>query len=128
MIWFLLATYFLGGGLGGISVSALTPARVEAVMETVAHVVPEGERADAAGDLLRQLRKEVRQYGRRLAWTGQQMNRAYRDHDADEERFLGQMRELDADWEQRQQRVLDLRFALREQLTESEWTQVFGEP
>lgn len=128
MIWFLLATYFLGGGLGGISVSALTPARVEAITENVQQVVPEGERADAADDLLRQLRKEVRQYGRRLARSGQQMNRAYRDHDADTQRLLGQLQDLNADWEQRQQRVLDLRFALKEQLTETEWTQVFGEP
>jgi hypothetical protein len=128
MIWFLLATYFLGGGLGGVSVTGLTPARVQTITESVVNVVPPGERADAAQDVLKQLKKVVTRHGRKLARTGISLNRAYRDHDADAAAVLDRLEALNAEWSVDQEEVLELRFALRELLTESEWERVFGSP
>jgi predicted phosphoribosyltransferase len=119
--------YFLGGGAGGINAGARTPAAVEEFRDRAAIVVEDPARAEAAQSILEDLRKDVVAFDRKFAAAGKDVRRSYRDHAADRAEVEAALEQLNRDWERGQERVLDLRFELREQLTREEWAALYAE-
>lgn len=125
MIWALLAAYFLGGGLGGISGSMLTTGAIDVLSEQAQTVIDSPPRAAAAQRLLKELRKEVGAFERSFAKSGRKLNKLYTDHSSTHEDTLTILNDLNSDWEAGQLRAIDLRFELRDQMTEEEWGELF---
>ena len=113
--------YFFGGGSGAIDAGALTPATVEELGERVEIVVADPVRAEAAQLTLDDLAQAVRSFEKVFAASGKAVTRSYRDHAADRAEIEAVLEQLNRDWERGQERVLDLRFELRDQLTREEW-------
>jgi len=125
MIWAILAAYFLGGGLGGVHGSLLTSTMVKELSLQAETIIIEPDRAGVAHAIFKELRNEIRGYERRFARSGRQLNRSYKNYEADEEQTLSILRELNTNWESTQQRAIELRFELRQQMTEQEWNELF---
>jgi hypothetical protein len=126
MFWAFMYWYFLGGGAAAISAGALTPMAVEALSDRVAIVVEDPVRADAARSTLADLKKETAAFGKTFAATGKALKRSYLDHGADRAEIEAVLEQLNRDWERGQERALDLRFELREQLTREEWHALYS--
>jgi hypothetical protein len=92
--------YFFGGGSGAVDAGALTPATVEELGDRIGIVVEDAGRAEAAQLIL--------------------------DHAADRAEIEAVLDQLNRDWERGQERVLDLRFELRDQLTREEWVALYS--
>ena len=118
--------YFLGGGAAGISAGTLTPAAVEALSERIAIVVEDPARAEAARATLAELKRETTVFDKKFATSGKAVKRSYRDHAADRAEIEAVLDQLNRDWERGQERTLDLRFDLREQLTREEWAALYS--
>jgi hypothetical protein len=118
--------YFLGGGAGAINAVALTPATVEALSDRVAIVVEDPARAEAAQSTLADLKAEVVAFEKTFAVSGKAVKRSYRDHGADRADIEAVLDQLNRDWERGQERALDLRFELRDQLTREEWAALYS--
>ena len=121
MFWAFMYWYFFGGGSGAIDAGALTPATVEELGERVEIVVADPVRAEAAQLTLDDLAQAVRSFEKVFAASGKAVTRSYRDHAADRAEIEAVLEQLNRDWERGQERVLDLRFELRDQLTRDEW-------
>ena len=126
MIWILLAAFFLGGGIGGVSGSILTPAAVKHLSERTQAVITDPTRAEAARLTLVELRKEVKAFEKIFLKSGTQFTRLYKDHAVDADQALTLLGDLNTDWAASQQHAVDLRFKLRDTLTEEEWVTLFG--
>ncbi len=124
MLMALLAAYLLGGG--GLGGSILTPAAVKQMSKQVEVTVVDPARAEAAAETLAELKVEIKGFDKKFAKSGKELTKLYKDHGADGDQMLAVLAELNADWEGSQQRGIDLRFELRESLTEEEWAAVFG--
>jgi hypothetical protein len=118
--------YFFGGGAAGISAGALTPTAVRELGERVAIVVEDPARAAAAQAMLKDLRKEAAAFEKKFTATGKAVSRSYRDHAADRAEIEAVLDQLNRDWERGQERALDIRFELREQLTREEWAALYS--
>ena len=127
VFWAFMFWYFFGGGAGGINAGALTPATVEELSDRVAIVTEDPARAEAAQSILEDLRKDVVAFDKKYAAAGKSVRRSYRDHAADRAEVEAALDQLNRDWERGQERVLDLRFELREQLTREEWVALYSE-
>ena len=127
VFWAFMYWYFFGGGAGGINAGALTPAAVEELSDRAAIVVEDPARAEAAQSILEDLRKDVVAFDRKFVTAGKGVRRSYRDHAADRAEVEAALDQLNRDWERGQERVLDLRFELREQLTREEWAALYAE-
>lgn len=119
MIWALLAAYLLSGG--GVSGSMLTSAAVKQLSKQTETVVVEPARAEAAQQVLAQLRKEVKAFEKSFTKSGSQLTKSYKDHAADADQALAVLDDLNTGWAAAQQRAIDLRFELRDTLTREEW-------
>lgn len=119
--------YFIGGGAVGMHAGALTPATVEELSDRVAIVVEEPARAEAARATLDDLKRVIVAFEKEFAETGKALKRSYRDHAADRAEVEAVFDQLNRDWQQGQERALDLRFELREQLTREEWEALFAD-
>lgn len=125
MIWALLAAYFLGGGLGGINGSLLTTGAIDVLSAQAETVIDSPTRSAAAQKALKKLRKEIRTFERTFAGSGRKLNKSYKDHASTREHALMILNDLNSDWEAMQLRAIDLRFELRDQMTEGEWNELF---
>jgi len=125
MLVALLAAYLLGGGGAGGGI--LTTGEIKQIDKQVEVAVADGERAAAAKSTLADLKSEVKQFEKRYAKSGKALTGLYKDHSADADQMVEVLDGLNAGWEVSQQRAIELRFALKESLTESEWAAVFGE-
>ena len=123
MIWALLAIYFLGGG--GVGGSILTPAAVKQIGKRVEAEVTDAARVEAATQTLAELKAEVKGFEKIFAKSGKELSGLYKDHGAGADRMLAALDSLNTEWEASQQRAIDLRFDLKESLTEEEWAAVF---
>ena len=119
--------YFFGGGAGAIDAGALTPAAVEELSDRVAIVVEDPARAEAAQSILEDLRKDVVAFDKQFAASGKVVRRSYRDHAADRADVEAALDQLNRDWQRGQERVLNLRFELRDQLTREEWAALYSQ-
>ena len=124
MIWALLAAYFLGGG--GVSGAMLTTASVKQLSARTEEVIVDSARAEAAQQTLAELRKEVKAFQKTFTKSGKQLNKSYKDHADGGDDALDILQELNTGWEQAQQRAIDLRFELRDSMTEEEWAALFA--
>lgn len=127
MIWLLLANYFLGCGLGGVQGSLLTTSAVREWSHRAEIVIAEPERAKAAKKIFAELRKATGRFERKFGRTGWQLNRYYKRYEANDEEVLATLSEFNDEWETMQRRAIELRFRLREQVTEPEWAEFFAE-
>ena len=125
MIWALLAMYFLGAG--GVSGSTLTSASVKQLSRQAEVIIVDSERSKVAQLILKELRKEAKSFEKVFARSGRQLTKSYKDHAADLADVTEVLSDLNLSWEASQQRALDLRFALRESMTEEEWTALLGD-
>lgn len=126
MIWALLAAYFLSGGLGGTSGSMLTSAAVKLAGEQAGTIIVDPDRADAAKQIFSELRKEAKGFEKSFSRAGKQLTKTYSDHAAHADQALALIQDLNSDWEAAQQRALDLRFELKDQMTEGEWAELIA--
>lgn len=124
MIMALLAMYFLGGGVG--SGSMLTSAVVKQLSEQTESVVADPARIETAQQTLKELGTEVKAFEKGFRRSGRQLTKSYKDFAADAEQALAIVDELNSAWESAQQRAIDLRFELRDSLTEEEWAALFA--
>jgi hypothetical protein len=124
MIMMLLAWYFLGGGAG--SAMMLTSPGVDALGERAAIVVEDETRRRAAVQTLKALKKDIKAFEKAYSASGKELGKLYRNHDGGREEALFILDGLNADWAAGQERALDARFALRNELTEKEWAALFG--
>ena len=124
MIWALLAAYFLGGGIGGVSGSMLTPASVKQLSERAEEIITEPARTEVAQQTLVELGQEVKAFQKMFSKSGKQLNKSYKDHAGDEGLALAILEELNVGWNASQQRAIDLRFELRDSMTEEEWIEL----
>lgn len=124
MLIALLAAYLLGGGGAGGGI--LTPAAVKQIGDQIEVAVLEPARAGAAAQTLAELKDAIKGFDKRFAKSGKELSKLYKDHSADAEQMLAVLEPLNAGWEASQQRAIELRFELRESMTEEEWAAVFG--
>ena len=124
MIWALLAAYFLGGG--GVSGAMLTTASVKQLSTRTEEVIVDSARAEAAQQTLAELRKEVKAFRKTFSKSGRQLNKSYKDHADGGNHAQLILDELNSDWVVSQQRAIDLRFELRDSMTEEEWAALFA--
>ena len=127
MIWALLAAYFLGGGLGGVNGSLLTTAVVKQLSEHTETIIDDPTRAAAAQQTLKELRKEIKAFERTFAKSGKKLTKSYKNHAAGQEHAFAILSDLNSSWEAMQLSAIDLRFELRDQMTEAEWTELFAQ-
>jgi hypothetical protein len=113
--------YFFGGGAAGINAGALTPAAVDQLSDRIAIVVEVPARAEAAQSTLDDLKREAVAFEKTFTASSKAVKRSYRDHAADRAGIEAVLDELNRDWQRGQERALDLRFELRDQLTREEW-------
>ncbi len=126
MIFALLAAYFLGGGIGGVTgASVLTTAGVNQVSERAKVVIEDPDRSKAAQSTLKDLRNGAKNFQKNFGKSGKQLTKAYADHTAEREQILNILADLNSSWEVSQQRALDLRFELKDSMTEAEWATLF---
>lgn len=126
MFWAFMYWYFFGGGAGAIDAGALTPATVEEISERIEIVVEIPERVEAAQMTLDELGQAVKSFEKDFAASGKAVTRSYRDHVADRAEIEAVLDQLNRDWERGQERVLDLRFELRDELTREEWAALYS--
>ena len=124
MLWALLAFYVFGGG--GVGGAILTPAAVKQIGKQVKVAVSDPARAEAADQILAELRTEIKGFEKMFAKSGKELSKLHKDRGADGGQMLAVLDELNAGWQVSQQRAIDLRFELKESLTEEEWAVVFG--
>jgi uncharacterized protein YicC (UPF0701 family) len=125
MIWALLAAYFLSGGIGGVSGSMLTSSSVTHLSERIEEVITDPARAETAQQILAELRQETQAFQKMFSKSGKQLNKFYKDHAADINQTLAVLEELNSGWDAAQQRAIDLRFELRDSMTEEEWDEYY---
>lgn len=126
MFWAFMYWYFFGGGAAGINAGALTPSSVEQFSDRVAIVVEDPGRVEAAQRTIGELHQVVESFEKDFDATGKAIARSYRDHAADRADIEAVLDQMNRDWERGQERVLDLRFGLRDQLTREEWADLYS--
>ena len=124
MLVALLVAFLLGGGGAGGGI--LTEQAVKQIGKRVDVAVADVDRAEAAKRTLADLKLEVKQFEKRYAKSGKALTELYKDHGASADRMIEVLDDLNAGWEASQQRAIELRFALKESMTEDEWADVFG--
>jgi hypothetical protein len=125
MILALLAWYFLSGaGAGGGAI--LTSSDVDDLGEQAAIVIEDEARVRSVARTLERLKEDVKEFEAVFAESGRELNGLYEDHVKNREEALAVLDGLNSAWEASQKRALDARFALREMMTEEEWSALFG--
>jgi len=125
MIWILLATYYLGGGFNSVNGSLLTTDIVGQLSKHAETIIDDPARVAAAQQVFRELKKEVKAFEETFSSSGKQLTKSYKDHAADKEQALANLNKLNSDWEAMQLRAIELRFELRNHVTEKEWGEIF---
>lgn len=125
MLIALLMAFLLGGG--GASGAILTSTSVKQIDKQIEAAVSDPARAEAAVATVADLKTEIKRFEKKFAKSGKQLTKLYKDHDADGNQMSAVLGELNAGWEASQERAIELRFELKESLTEEEWAAVFGD-
>ena len=125
MIWILLATYYLGGGLDGVNGSLLTSDAVKQLRVQAETIITDPARVEAAQGTLKELKKEIDAFEKKFGKKGGELNKAYKDHESRDQQAFDLINDLNSDWKGMQFRAIELRFQLRDQMTETEWQELF---
>lgn len=126
MIWILLATYLFGGGVDGVNGSQLTTDMIDEWSRNTVTIVDDPARVGEAQKIFKELKKELKSFEETFSRSGGQLTASYLDHAADKAQALATLNNLNSDWETMQLRAIDLRFELRNHLSEQEWAQLFA--
>jgi hypothetical protein len=126
MFWAFMYWYFFGGGSGAVDAGALTVETVNELSDRVEIVVEDPRRAEAARSVLGELAQEVESFEKTFTASGKKVTRSYRDHEADRAEIEAVLEQLNRDWQSGQERMLDMRFELRDQLTREEWEALYS--
>jgi hypothetical protein len=126
MLWALLAAYFLGGGFGGISAGILTPESIKQIRARTEEIITDPVRSEAAQQTLAELQKEVKAFDKLFSKSDKQLNKSYKDHAVGSNHAQLILDELNTAWNVSQQRAIDLRFQLRDSVTEAEWAELYA--
>jgi hypothetical protein len=76
--------------------------------------------------IFKELKKELKSFEDTFSRSGGQLTESYLDHAADEEQALATFDNLNSHWETIQIRAIDLRFELRNHISEQEWAELFA--
>ena len=125
MIWALLAMYFLSGVVATGAV--MTSGDVTELQERVATLIDDEAQRQSANAKLGELHDTVKDFEKSYARTARQLNRLYKDHEDNRQQALTILDQLNREWEAGQVQALDTRFALRDQISESEWAALFSD-
>ncbi len=126
MIWALLAGFLVVAfGGGGVNGGLLTAAGVKQANARLEVVIEDPNRVAAAQETLAQLRTDVKTFEKVFSKSGKELISSYKDHASSIEQERVIQEELNSSWNIAQQRALDLRFELKESMTEEEWTEMF---
>ena len=99
---------------------------VKELSDRVEIAVEDPRRAEAARSILGEVAQEVTTFEEAFAASGEEVTRSYRDHEADRAEIEAVLEQLNRDWQNGQERMLDLRFELRDQLTREEWEALYS--
>ena len=89
-------------------------------------VIEDPDRSEAAQSTLKDLRNEAKNFQKVFKNSGKQLTKSYKNHAAEREQILNILADLNSTWEVSQQSALDLRFELRDSMTEAEWSELLG--
>lgn len=126
MIWILLATYLFGGGVDGVNGSQLKTDMIDEWSRNVVTIVDDPARVGEAKKIFKELKKELKSFEDTFSKSGEQLTESYLDHAADKEQALATFDNLNSHWETMQLRAIDLRFELRNHVSEQEWAELFA--
>jgi len=124
MLTALLISLLFGGG--GTSAIVITPDMLTGMIKEVRMSVVDPARADAAVELLKGARSDVKSFEKSFAKSGKTLTMLYKQHAGDSQEMLAQLDELNGKWEATQVAVLDARFQLKELLPRDEWEALFS--
>ena len=68
---------------------------------------------------------EAKLFSKRFQTAQKQIKKQYKNHAAGADEAFTVLSQLSTDWEASQERMADLQFDLREQLTEEEWDEIY---
>ena len=125
MVWALLA-WFLLGGSNGHSALMLNASGAQELIVSIESVVTDDLRRSEALLVVEDLESEIGGFEQVFSDSGRQLDRLYAIHDDASEEIREVFSELNSTWEVGQARALDVRFRLRELMTEEEWALLFG--
>lgn len=123
MLIALVTFLFLGGGGSTALLDFIAEAN-----DSVEMVVPDGERQDAALDILEAIEDRTGERIKVVEDLAKEVDDLVNDVDASSADFDAVWEKFYAEVESHNSDVLDLRYQLREQLTRDEWQQVFPPP
>ena len=126
MLIALLTAFLLGGG-GGAAGAILTPAGVKELVNQVEATVADESRGSRAADALTELRRETKSFENDLDRSGKKLTNLFKNHGAEPAAMVEVLDELNVSWAESQRRAVELRFELKDALTEEEWNEVFGD-
>ena len=115
-----------GGGLGGVDGSLLTTETIAQLSKQAEATIDDPARFQAAQQTFRELKKEIRNFEKVFSASGKQLTESYKDHAAEKRQAQAVLDDLNSDWEAMQLRAIELRFELREHVTEEEWAEIFA--
>jgi hypothetical protein len=118
-----LIVFFGGGGANG---GLLTAAGVKQANARLEVVIEDPSRVAAAQETLAKLRTDVKTFEKVFSKSGKELTKSYKDHASSVEEEHAIQGVLNSNWKVAQQRALDLRFELKESMTEEEWTELFS--
>jgi len=114
----------MGGGYS--EGSLLTVAEVDSIIERIETVVSDPSRASMAKQSMTNLKDEIDTFNKKFENSDSQMKQLYISHDAEAAQMHAQFGKLNHQWHASQQKAIDLRFKLKESITEAEWDSLFG--
>ena len=123
MLWAMLAYFFLGGTTTGGAM--VTADGVEGLRRQAATIVDDENRAALARETFGEILGVVKQFENGFKSSGKSFRKGYLDYDTDVAELRDILENMNGDWEQAQEQVLDLRFTLKDTLTEEEWAALF---
>jgi hypothetical protein len=124
MLVALMMAFLLGGGGAGGAI--LTSETVKQLGKEIQTEVSDPLQAEAAAGTLAELKSEIKGFEKTFAKSGKQLTKLYKDHAAGADEMQAALDELNTSWKASQDKAIDLRFELKESLTEEEWAAVFG--
>lgn len=126
----LISSLFLGGlATSGGSSSQIgrltTGVTLDTIQARIDEAIDDPQRKAEIFDLLDQWRKEAEAYFSRIDERRTKLLDTMMDHEVDFEEFGKFMAEMDEKNDASDEKIIDIRFALRDQMSRSEWEAVF---
>lgn len=119
MLAAILIAFFLGGS--SASGAILTQDMLKSFERLAMEVINDPDRAEVVAQEVVALQRELKQFDKTFAKSGEILSGLYVDHDAGSESMQAELDRLNTKWEAAQNLALDHRFAIRNAMTKEEW-------